>query len=167
MTFKFCSSAKRVPTWLTHPDLPPCRLVLCGMQSQVTLASVSLPVTVKVSPRLKASSSRGSSCLVFSQSGRKASNNPPRNGFPGDGWSLCWGGNQRTQSETKPLYFYRSQIQIKVRLLELLHTASPRKEVHRLQLQSVILLMTIDSSALLSGACRSKPTQKHLENASH
>lgn len=79
-----------ISTGLTHPDLPPCKLVLCGMQSQVTMASVSFSTTVKVRPWLKAFSSLGSSCLVFSQSGRKASNVPPLNGFPGEGWPSWW-----------------------------------------------------------------------------
>lgn len=68
-----CGSAKT----FTHPDLPPCRLVLCGMQLQVTLAPVSFSTTVKVSPCLKAFSSLGSSLLVVSLSGRYASKVPP------------------------------------------------------------------------------------------
>lgn len=59
-----------IPSGFTYPDLPPCRVVLCGMQFQVTLAPVSFSITVKVSPCLKAFSSLGTSLLVVSKSGR-------------------------------------------------------------------------------------------------
>ncbi len=82
-------------TWPTHPVLAPWVLVLCGMRSQVTLLPLSFSVTVKVSPCLKAFFSLGNSFLVSSQSGRKASNTPPWNGFPGEGWSSWWSRRQR------------------------------------------------------------------------
>lgn len=73
-TFRSGSSGgslrEHVPSGLTHPDLPPCRLVLCGMELQVALAPVSFSSTVKVSPCWKAFSSLGSSLLVVLLSGR-------------------------------------------------------------------------------------------------
>lgn len=105
----FCSSGP------THRDLPPCSLVLCGMQSQVTLLPVSFSTTVKVSPRLKALSSLGSSFLAAAQSGRNASNTSPRNGFPGDGWpswreSLTVYHNNGKMNKNNILSIFKSSI---------------------------------------------------------
>lgn len=68
---------ENIPGGFTHPDLPPCRVVLCGMQFQATLAPAPFSTTVKVRPFLKALSSLGSSLLAVSLSGRNASNMPP------------------------------------------------------------------------------------------